>query len=448
MNQRNDKDQWDIIIVGAGICGLSLGALLVNDGYRVLILEKSKQIGGRARVMEKKGFTLDYGIHMVRFGKKSALAKTLKTIKVKNQKTIKFKEIGISYYYLETEGDTHWEVLPLGLTGATKGDYFSISKLKNILFKLMMAKKKKNLAVSVENWKKKKKIKEEGNLYLKLITASMQVCPFLERASMGELRRNLAEVIKKRISATYPVGGWKLIFNRLVEKIETNGKILTNYKVEDIITEKQLEAEKYRVIAVKSGEKIFNGKKIVLSPPVQELFNFLNEELCEPDFVQLCKNLRPTGGLSLDIALEKKISDATGLFYFENPLAFGIFTSNLDLGSAPEDKQLFTICSPCNVEDLENQEFRDDLLAKLRNKLFQAFPDMKNNVIFERPLFTIFDGVEVNIKQYQELRPYFKVPGIQNLYLVGDSTAGKGAGGDIGHNSVWKTYDLIKEEKK
>ena len=80
MNENNSKNQWDFIIVGAGICGLSLGALLVNDGSKVLILEKAKIIGGRARVIEKQGFVLDYGIHTVRFGKKSALAKTLKRI--------------------------------------------------------------------------------------------------------------------------------------------------------------------------------------------------------------------------------------------------------------------------------------------------------------------------------------------------------------------------------
>ena len=35
------NEEWDYIIVGAGICGLSLGALLVNDEYKVLVLEKT-----------------------------------------------------------------------------------------------------------------------------------------------------------------------------------------------------------------------------------------------------------------------------------------------------------------------------------------------------------------------------------------------------------------------
>ena len=74
------------------------------------------------------------------------------------------------------------------------------------------------------------------------------------------------------------------------------------------------------------------------------------------------------------------------------------------------------------------------------------FNDKVFIVTVSDPVNQIFDGVEVNINQYREKRPKFRVPGIKNLYLVGDSTAGKGAGGDIGHNSVWDTYYLIQKE--
>ncbi|MHA1146740.1 MAG: phytoene desaturase family protein [Promethearchaeota archaeon] len=441
MNEPITENRTDFIIIGAGICGLSLGALLANEGYKILVLEKTNSIGGRAKVVEKDGFTLDYGIHTVRFGKKSALAKTLSEIKDKNQESVDFKELETSFYYLESKKTPHWEVLPTGLSGITKGKYFSINKLKNVLFKLMMVKKKKNLNVSVKEWQDKREFNAPSKIYLKLITASMQVCPDLSRASLGELRRNLQEVIKKRISVTYPIGGWKLIFERLTNKIiNTGNKILTKKKVDQILIENQ------KAIGVKCDSEIFLTDNVIISVPVQEIFDFLNEETIPQDFAKLCKNLRPTAGLSLDLALKKKISNKTGLFYINNPVAFGFFTSNLDKGCAPEGKQLFTICSPCNYEDLENPELRNNILNTIKTKLFKAFPEMERNIEFERPLFTIFDGAEVNTQQYQELRPNFKVPGINNLYLVGDSTAGKGAGGDIGHNSVWETFNEIKED--
>jgi phytoene dehydrogenase-like protein len=443
MSEDNLKDDWDFIIVGAGICGLSLGALLVNDGYNVLILEKAKKTGGRAKVVEKNGFTMDYGMHTVRFGRKSALAKTLETIREKGQEKFEFTEFGRSYYFLEKYGDPKWTVAPTGLKGITKGTYLGPMKLKNVIFRLLMAKKKKNLGISVEEWQDKRKFNEQGTLFLRYVTSSLQVCPFLERASMGELRRNLGEVIRKRISATYPIGGWKLIFDRLLEKItKGNGQILTKKKVDEVILEDN------QAKGVKCEDQIFNCKKVVIATPVQEIFNFLDESVYDPEFVNLCKNLRPTAGLSIDFALKEKISEDSGLFFIDNPFAFGYFTSNLDKGCAPENKQLLTFCSIFNVEDLDDPDYGGELLMNLRQKLFFAFPGLEENIEFERPLFTIFDGAEVNINQYQELRPGFKVPGIDNLYLVGDSTAGEGAGGDIGHNSVWDTYNLIKANLK
>jgi len=49
------------IIIGSGFGGLSCASLLSKDGYDVTILEKNKDIGGRARVLKAKGFTFDMG---------------------------------------------------------------------------------------------------------------------------------------------------------------------------------------------------------------------------------------------------------------------------------------------------------------------------------------------------------------------------------------------------
>lgn len=51
----------NIVIIGGGLSGLSIGALLSHDGHTVTILEKNAQFGGRARVLQKKGFTFDMG---------------------------------------------------------------------------------------------------------------------------------------------------------------------------------------------------------------------------------------------------------------------------------------------------------------------------------------------------------------------------------------------------
>ncbi|UCE10954.1 MAG: phytoene desaturase [Candidatus Thorarchaeota archaeon] len=49
------------IIIGAGVGGLSTAALLARDGHDVLVLEKNKELGGRARIWRKDGFLFDMG---------------------------------------------------------------------------------------------------------------------------------------------------------------------------------------------------------------------------------------------------------------------------------------------------------------------------------------------------------------------------------------------------
>ena len=50
-----------VLIVGAGIGGLSTALRLAKKGYKVTILEKNKQAGGRLNQIKKDGFTFDTG---------------------------------------------------------------------------------------------------------------------------------------------------------------------------------------------------------------------------------------------------------------------------------------------------------------------------------------------------------------------------------------------------
>jgi phytoene desaturase len=50
-----------IVIVGGGFGGLAVACLLAHDGHSVTVLEKNNQLGGRAGLLQKQGFTFDTG---------------------------------------------------------------------------------------------------------------------------------------------------------------------------------------------------------------------------------------------------------------------------------------------------------------------------------------------------------------------------------------------------
>ncbi|MFO7636683.1 MAG: NAD(P)/FAD-dependent oxidoreductase [Clostridia bacterium] len=56
---------YDAAIVGGGIAGLTAAAYLSNAGYKVIVLEKEKNIGGLVNSFQYKGFTFDGGIRAI-----------------------------------------------------------------------------------------------------------------------------------------------------------------------------------------------------------------------------------------------------------------------------------------------------------------------------------------------------------------------------------------------
>ncbi|WP_290819020.1 NAD(P)/FAD-dependent oxidoreductase [Halovivax sp.] len=54
-------DGTSVVVVGAGVGGLSTACYLADAGADVLVLEKNDQLGGRASVLERDGFRFDMG---------------------------------------------------------------------------------------------------------------------------------------------------------------------------------------------------------------------------------------------------------------------------------------------------------------------------------------------------------------------------------------------------
>ncbi|MBD0262436.1 MAG: NAD(P)-binding protein, partial [Tolypothrix sp. Co-bin9] len=59
------KSKSRVIVIGAGIGGLTAGALLAHRGYNVLILDQALVPGGCASTFKRFGFTFDVGATQV-----------------------------------------------------------------------------------------------------------------------------------------------------------------------------------------------------------------------------------------------------------------------------------------------------------------------------------------------------------------------------------------------
>ncbi len=58
-------ENYDAIVVGGGIAGLTSCAYLCREGYKVMLCEKEKEVGGLVKSFNHNGFTFDCGIRAI-----------------------------------------------------------------------------------------------------------------------------------------------------------------------------------------------------------------------------------------------------------------------------------------------------------------------------------------------------------------------------------------------
>lgn len=59
------SNQYDIVIIGSGMGGLTSAVLLGMEGYKVLVLEKNHQVGGNLQVFSRDKVIFDTGVHYI-----------------------------------------------------------------------------------------------------------------------------------------------------------------------------------------------------------------------------------------------------------------------------------------------------------------------------------------------------------------------------------------------
>lgn len=79
----SQQKKYDIIIIGAGLGGLTAGAKLAKDGKKVLLLEQHHKPGGCATTFTRQGYTWDVGLH------------AMDGLDIDDRKRIIFKELGV-----------------------------------------------------------------------------------------------------------------------------------------------------------------------------------------------------------------------------------------------------------------------------------------------------------------------------------------------------------------
>ncbi len=423
---------YDVIVIGGGYAGLSVGALLAHGGYGVLLLEKTKSLGGRACFMEKDGYTVEYGLHANRFASDGAAAAVFRRL----DRELDFIVPGEP----ELWRDGEFQPLPNSVGKILKSSLLPLpAKLgaARYLGKLVMGKHAKKYQLSMEDLTAGCKTEETLEI-LRVLSGIGIIAPDLRYSSAGELAAFLKKALRAKVKVGYPKGGTRGIIEGLREELERNGQIMTGAKVTRLMLKKGV------VNQVKTEAAVFTAGAVVSAVPAQNIPELFGGKDLPIKFVKQVRELVPTAGISMDIGLKEAITDKSGLLVTSDPLSMGQFTSNIDPGMAPEGRQLLSWYYPLPQPWVKNAEKMEREEQRLRGLLEEMFPGIWEALDWERTMrLDMVDGFLPCPGQTREDRPGFTIPSIDNFFVCGDTTRAEGTGGDTAFNSAIHVSRLV-----
>ncbi|MEW6202319.1 MAG: FAD-dependent oxidoreductase [bacterium] len=431
------NDEYDVVVIGAGISGMSTAAILSRRGFRCAVLEKKSCPGGRASWIEKNGFIVDFGIHINRY---AAQGKAAEVLRLTGEQP---RFLPVDKPVLFTRGKfISLPSSPVEIITTPLLSFKSRLRLLKFLFKIVSARSADDLyKISVQEWLHQNNI-TEGDIteLVQVLSGAGIVCPDLDRASAGELFFFLRSALKAQHTTGYFLGGWRSLFAALERAVNTNGVILYNTKVDEVILKNG------NATGVRCGENFFQGKTVVSSLPLQEVESIIPEKCLPAKVLQYARSLEPTCGIVYDFCLKKRVSDINGIILTSDPCTMGLFVSNIEPALAPRGKQIGNWFYPIPYEKMNDHEFLNLSKRHLQGILDNMFPHLRGEIEFERTMeLSMVDSAMPCVGQTSADRPAVDCSPVPNFFIVGDSVGAEGHGGDIAFASAITCAQKIEQ---
>ncbi|MFW6149460.1 MAG: phytoene desaturase family protein [Atribacterota bacterium] len=456
----------DVCIIGAGVGGLTAGALLTKKGHKVTIFEKEAFIGGRALSFDASSLTLKKFKELLsRFHMDVTFSEPdLQTIFEK--KMLDGYKLDLGYHAIGggvlsninsvlSELDDHIEILEsyVGLIKDDGYDYPFLSrsdKLKILpyIFLLLFSSEKTmkrldsvSMAETINKYGKGKM-----KLILEIFSRSITTVNNLDRISTGEMFRAQRNLYRGSKPVGYPKNGLITIHQKLADFIiKHGGKIHLENPVDRLLIDRN------KATGVMVGDREYYFKTIISNVMVQDLFTIANEKYFPKEYVKIIKSLTGTGSLCVYYSLKKVDTDLLGkTFHFierdvgvDGGNAVGMvdfMVASPEPGLAPASNHLvqaYIICTPDEARNKKMLQNLRELVDKNLEKLIPDFRSCLNWAIYSAVWH--LDGVA---KTIDNTKLDIRTP-VKSLYLVGDCVKAPGIGINCALNSAKMLSDAF-----
>lgn len=443
---------WDVIIMGAGIGGLALAALLSRHGHSVLVLERTGFLGGRAatttldhfysdafqRVLtagrerffdlemrepvDGTAWTIDAGFHLWSATHRGAVAQVLSLC---GEQVPATRLEGVRIYL-----KGRWYESPARFLGWPRGVRELVSRVyyKQRVLRMKPGALEELEDIPVTSWLQQHVAGSRLRAWLTLSACAATTVADPNQISAAEFIRIEQAAISEGGGGGYPHGGTASIAFALARAVERfGGEVHTESPVTRIV----IDAGVAR--GVELDGSCMSTRCVVSNIPVQSVTTVLGPGILPKDFSSHLPRFSSTAGVGINVGISGRLIHGPELLMsldIEGRYLMMCFSpSEFDPSLVPVGKQLISTATIVPAEDLCDEAAIRRIVDASWQRLEEMFPGLSGGWIWRvAGISRRVNGVAQIIGQTGRHKPDVACPGIDNLYFVGDCVAGWGVG--------------------
>lgn len=308
-------NEYDCVVLGAGVTGLTAAYELCKKGKKVLVLERDKQIGGMLRVQKIKDYLIEEYYHHV-FQRDYEFISLIKEIGISDK--FSFSPASTAFLY---NGEFIELSKPSDLLSFKPLSLVEKIKFLRLMLKMRFVKNPKEYdEVSAKEWIIKNSSKSVfEKMFSPLLRSKfgndmdgISAAWFIERIKTRSGRDSSGEMLG------YVDGSFGVFLEALEKKIEEKGgEIRFNAKAKKMIIENN------RAAGIETDREKIKAKYVISTIPPKEL---LRLDGLPEEFAKKLEQLEYQGCVSVLLGLGRKLTD----FYWTNIIDDAVFGSIIE----------------------------------------------------------------------------------------------------------------------
>ncbi len=483
-------EQFDVIVIGAGPGGATIGALLAHAGLKVLIAEKNDRAGGKAMTIHRQGYGYEmwpvvaipggpsrYDELLERLGRQDDVPLTIPPVDQQQNGSIVYHTDAGEWRRL-TPSDSDNPLDSFAETfNLTAQQMEPVVNMATAVFTLSEEEIDALETTSILDWLNQFDLPAGPLAYIRVMLNMF----FL----IGPDRIPASEAIRITLRGFMLSGGafqyWRGGVGRTLEVAaeyvtDHGGKFITKAKVLRILVEGG------RAVGIVTPQGTYRARAVISNAGIQPtVLKLAGEQHFTPEYAEYVRKLEPSWGIAgVRYFLDAPVFPPAGLAFGDNswwtteryeqarmgiwpdiPELYWSTPALWDQGLAPDDGSQVVLIGTLADPDPESP-MSNEAIERIHETALQAWPDLANHIV-KREVYTTRHvanmtrdsavagaggeciGIAQTMEQEGANKPKARTP-LPGLYIVGCDAGGKGVATHQAVDSGFRVADLVLED--